>query len=328
MADLQRILPGIRSIARRTVRCAAIGACAASLSCGGGEMPDRDGAVAGDSPRDDLGRPVLLDHLPRRIVSLAPDATEILFAVGAGDRVVGVTRQCDYPPEVAELPIVGQFSQVNLERLLALHPDLVLVSSFEQRRFIKNLEDLEIPVYVCYPSDFAALFRTIRSIGRVTGEEERATAVADSLESELEALRADVARTLPEENRPRVYVEISSRPLMTAGRGSFIAELIRTAGGVNIGDEIERDYAVINPERIILRDPELILIFRSSTTPGNLVDRLGWERITAVRERRIVDDLDENLIFRAGPRSVLGARELYRRFRDAKGLDGEDLDEG
>jgi len=272
---------------------------------------------------DDLGREVSIDGPPRRIIALAPNAAEIVFALGAGNRVVGVTDYCNYPTETAKIRKVGSFSTLNMELILSLEPDLVISTSQEQARFVKNLEDLKIPIYVCFPGDFRGLFRTIRAIGKLIGCDDRAAALTDSLQSEIKALRAEVDSSFGESNRLRVYLEIASHPLMTVGEHSFVGNLISAAGGDNIGRDIPRDYAVINPEVVISREPEVIFIFRSSTTRENIVRRLGWERIRAVRSGMIFNDLDEDKIFRPGPRSVQGAREIFERLLKAKEKYGE-----
>lgn len=275
---------------------------------------------------DDLGREIILDRKPLRIVSLAPNATEILFSLGAGDRVVGVTDYCDHPPQVNDIKKVGSFSFLNIERIFSVAPDFIVLSSHEQERFIKTLEDLGIPVYVCFPNDFDELFRSISAIGKLTGTERRAAALVDSLETELDRLKVEVGETFGEGENPRVYFEISSRPLMTVGEKSFIGNLIEVSGGANIGRDIPRDYAVINSELIISRDPEMIFIFQSSSNRESVAKRLGWDRIRAVKEGRIFDNLDEDRILRPGPRSIQGARDIYEHLRSLKEEYDKDLD--
>ena len=162
------------------------------------------------------------------------------------------------------------------------------------------------------------MFRSIRAIGKLTGCLDRAEQLTDSPETQLRDLQEEVGRRLGETRRLRVYLEIASHPLMTASEHSFLGHLIETAGGENIGRGIPRDYAAINPEAVIHRNPEVIFIFRSSTTRENLVRRLGWDRIRAVRSEMIFTDLDEDKIFRPGPRSIQGAREIFDRLRTAK----------
>ncbi len=275
---------------------------------------------------DDVGREIRLDEIPRRIVSLAPNATEILFSLGAGDRVVGVTDYCNHPPEVKVIKKVGSFSFLNIERILSVAPDFIVLSSHEQERFIKTLEDLGIPVYVCFPQDFDELFRSISTIGKLTGTEKRGDVLVDSLKNELDRLKVEVEETFGEGERPKVYFEISSRPLMTVGENSFIGNLIKVSGGMNVGRDIPRDYAVINSEVIINRNPDIIFIFQSSSNRESVAKRLGWERIRAVKEGRVFDNLDEDRILRPGPRSIQGARDIYDHLRSVKGVYDEDLD--
>jgi len=319
-----------RMNARRGAMCLIV---ILSMIVPGCTEPDSGGRTSHGSPtvtdvvRDDLGREINLDRVPVRIISLAPNATEILFAIGAGDRIVGATEYCNYPPEALEIERVGSFSLINLERILALRPDLVISSSREQERFVRNIEDLGIPVYVCFPSSYEGLFRSIRAIGDITDTHERAGALADSLEDELDKLKNEVENALGESTMLRVYLEISSHPLMTAGENSFVGRLIEVAGGNNIARDIARDYAAISPEIIIARNPQIIFIFTSSTTPENLTKRWGWARIDAVKYGMVYDDLDEDRISRPGPRSIQGTRELFERLLEAKTRYGNYLDE-
>jgi len=294
------------------------------LSCSGSDsgQPAREkGSETASTIVDDVGRRVSLGPPARRIVSLAPNATEILFSIGAGERIIGITEQCNFPPEASSIPKIGGFSFLNIERLIGLKPDLVILTSLEQDRFVKNLEELGLRAYVSFPRDFDQLFRSIESIGRLTGDSDGAKALVASLEADLAALREEVDRHYGEAARPRVYLEISSRPLMTIGDDSFVDALIEEAGGKNIALDIPRDYAVISSEVVIDRDPDVIFVCRSSTTREDVGRRLGWGRIRAVETDQVYDDLDEDMIMRPGPRSVQGAREIFERLRKAEERD-------
>src|SRR5215467_4084709 len=180
---------------------------------------------------DDLGRQVSVVPEPRRLISLAPSVTEILFAIGLGDRVVGVTTYCDYPPETATIEKVGDTQRPNLEKIISLKPDLVIISTASQlEEFVGNLERLGVPVYVNNPTDLGSLLDSIQRLGGVAGVPESAAALVAGLSSRINEVHSKVAGL----RRPRVLLVLSSEPLITAGGRTFINDLITEAGGQSI----------------------------------------------------------------------------------------------
>lgn len=279
-----------------------------ALGCGpegGDEHP-----AAAYQGEDSLGRTVVLTGRPERLVSLAPNITEILYALGVGGRVVGVTTYCNYPPEVAGTERVGGFSNPSLERILALEPDLVLLTSHEQGALLSKLEGVDLPSFVVYPQSIAELAKVTREVGRLIGAREAAAGLSQELEQLLE--------TPAPSRRPRVFIEIGADPLMTAGDDSFVGEMIRLAGGENVAQGLPRRYAVINAERVITADPEVIIIAHPAASRATVAERLGWEGIDAVRSGRVFDDIDPDLIMRASPRVAQGVAELRERMATAR----------
>lgn len=261
---------------------------------------------------DDLGRVVEVPRRPGRIVSTSPEATEMLFAVGAGENVVGVTTWCNYPPEARELPKVGDFSNIDMEKVAALEPDLVIATGHEQGRTVENLERLGFPVVVFLAPDVNGVRENIRAVGEITGREDGAAEVLADFDGRLAAVDAAVAE-IPDGERVSVFIEISNEPLMTVSDGSFVADMIKRAGGVNIGEGLPRAYSRIDPEEVVRRNPDVIVL-ASGATPDDVSARVGWSSIMAVREGRVYAGFDEDLLFRAGPRAAEGVELLYEMF--------------
>ncbi|MEI8375926.1 MAG: ABC transporter substrate-binding protein [Planctomycetota bacterium] len=254
-----------------------------------------------------------------RIVSLAPNVTEILFALGLGDQIVGVTDRCNYPPAATEIKRISGFGTPNVEKLLVLGPDRVIACGLEKPEFTQVLRQAGILVVNVQPIGFMAsfpeLFDAVGQIGEATGHSAEAKKLVANMQAELDAVAARVDR-IEDTQRPRVFVEIEESPLMTAGAGSFIDDLIRRAGGRNVAHEISTAYPRIDPEKVIAWNPEVILVAHSNG-PGQAAERLarhiGWSDVAAVRERRVIDDIDPDLLFRPGPRLVEGVKALAAR---------------
>jgi iron complex transport system substrate-binding protein len=254
-----------------------------------------------------------------RIVSLAPNVTEILFALGLGDHIIGVTDACDYPPAASSIQRVSGYGTPNVEVLLALSPDMVISSGLEKPEILAILQKSGIRVVNVQPNGFIAsfpeLFEAIRAVGEATGRASEARSLVAKMQGELDAVAMRVAK-IDEAHRPRVFVEIESNPLMTAGAGSFIDDMITRAGGRNVAHEIHDAYPRIDPEQVIKWNPEVILVAHSNE-PGEAAKRLsehiGWSEVAAVKQRRIIDDIDPDLLFRPGPRLADGVKKLAEK---------------
>jgi iron complex transport system substrate-binding protein len=250
---------------------------------------------------DDLGRLVAINGTPQRIVSLAPSNTEILFALGLGDKVVGVTNYCDYPPEALNKTKVGEYANPDIEKIVALNPDLVLVAYGTPMDVINNLVGLGLTVYGIKTTDLDDLLNDIRRVGEITDKEVQAQALTSEMASKIEAI-ADATGEL--EQRPGVFYIVWNDPLWTAGSGTFIHELIEKAGGVNICQNIT-GYATISIEEVVARDPEIII---TSSWPGVYEWAMNSTEleVTAARQSGSVYTCDDDLVQRPGPRLVEG----------------------
>lgn len=260
---------------------------------------------------DDAGRAVEVMGVPERIISLAPSNTEILFALGLGDKVVGVTDFCDYPEEAQEIEKVG-FVEINLEKIVDLEPDLVFyIGGTAQLEKTQTMEDLGLTVLVLAPSDIEGIFADIELVGRATGTEDEAADLVRELRARMDEV---LSRAAQAERQPLVFYELDAtdptRP-WTAGPGSFIDALITMAGGVNLGGSAEMEWIQFSTEEIIAQDPEIIILGDANygTTMESVKERPGWGVITAVKEGAI-NPIDDNLVSRPGPRIVDGLEEL------------------
>lgn len=249
-----------------------------------------------------------------KIVSLAPSTTEILFALGLGDEIVGVSQFCDYPAQALSIEKVGSFSQPNVEKILMLRPDIIFCTGLEQAPIIIKLRQLRVNVCISDPKNFSELYRSIEEIGCLTGTENKARVLIESMQSQSAAISARV-RPIPLSKRPKVFVEYWSQPLMTAGAGSFLDELIDQAGGVNVAHDIQKPYSRIAQEEVLRRNPDCIIMayMNKENSLSMYQARFGWKEISAVKNKRVYSDIDPNIILRPGPRLTEGLRKIYER---------------
>ena len=257
--------------------------------------------------KDDLGRPFPLpERTPERIVSMAPNVTEILFALGLGDRVAGVTRFCDYPPEARSIRRIGGLVDPNIEIIQSLDPGLVIAFRGNPLRLVDRIRKLGLPVFVLdIGQGLEALFPLIAKIGRVTRSEERAAALAAGLRRRLEAVDAAMGEV---RTRPKVFVLLYGQGLWTCGGESYVDDLIVRAGGTNIASSMPKKWVLYKREQILEDDPDVIFILARSgqdfaTGRDWLLRKAHVESVAAVRSGRIYD-LDENAASRFGPRLV------------------------
>lgn len=259
--------------------------------------------------RDDAGRTVVVKKRPKRFVSLAPANTEILFALGLGEQVVGVTTYCDYPPEAKKKEKVGDFANPNIEKIISLRPDLVLATSGIQGPVVERLDKAGVPVVVVDPKSVDALLEDLRRIGILAGRRAEAMRLIADMNKRVAAVRTKLATA---ESHPRVFYEVYSEPLMTVGALGVVNELITIAGGRNVAGDIRKDFPQFGLETLIQKDPEVYIASTGSmATPDAISKRAGWQRLSAVRAGR-VHVIDENILNRPGPRLVDGLEELAR----------------
>jgi iron complex transport system substrate-binding protein len=252
---------------------------------------------------DDLGRLVAINGTPQRIVSLAPSNTEILFALGLGDRVVGVTDYCDYPPEAADKERVGGYINPDIEKIVALNPDLVLVAYGTPMDVIDSMVGLGLTVFGIKTTDIDDLLNDIRRVGEITDTAVEAQALTSEMESKIQVV---TNQTEELGQRPRVFYILWNDPLWTAGSGTFIDELIEKAGGVNICENIT-GYSQVSLEYILACNPEIIITSQWSYDWAINASELASTNATQTGRIYTIDD---NLVQRPGPRLVQGLEWL------------------
>lgn len=259
--------------------------------------------------QDDVGTQVTLKAEPRRIVSLAPNHTETLFALGLGERVVGVTEYCNYPPEATTKQKIGGYADINLEQVVALQPDLVLASTLHMAQVVPALRERGLTVFVAEPESVLDTLDTIVTIGRITGQEAAAQSLTAQMKNRIEAVQAKV-KNAP---RPQVFWELGAE-LYTAGPGSFINDLITLAGGENIAAGTGQPWPQMSVEAIILQDPDVIILadHNYGETIDTVKQRPGWANIRAVKAGRIIELVNDDIVSRQGPRIVDGLEFIAR----------------
>lgn len=262
---------------------------------------------------DGLGREVTLAAPAQRVVSLAPSITEILFAVGAGDQVVGRDEFSDYPAEAASIDSVGgSMGEYSVEAIVALEPDLVLAAEINTPELVNQLEDLGLTVfYVNNPTTIEEMYGSLENVAALTGHD--VTELIDSLKARVAVIDEKIA---PISARPSVFYEIdASDPAKpyTYGPGTFGNLLIERAGGFNIGSEATDAYPQLSLEQIVVANPSIILLGDAmwGVTPESVLAREGWGTIAAVQNNQVFP-IDDNLISRPGPRLVDGLEALAK----------------
>ncbi|MBI3319518.1 MAG: cobalamin-binding protein [Candidatus Omnitrophica bacterium] len=288
------------------------------LGCGmepADEMPPRKAvAVSTGFPRtvtDSFGHSATISSQPLRIASTTPSNTEILFAIGAGSQVVGVTAYCNFPAEAGNRDKIGGFSpeSISIERIAGLRCDLVLTTGGIQQPLTESLRKLGLTVLSYDAQTLEDVIRNVRLIGQATGHSDEAEALAALLDQRLQRMRQRFA-ALPAINRPRVFFLLSDDPLMTAGRKTFAGQMIELAGGSNVFADVAQEFPRVSEEEVIKRNPAVILTWeRGASRKKRIRQRPGWNQLAAGRDGRILT-IDDDLISRPGPRLFDGLERL------------------
>jgi iron complex transport system substrate-binding protein len=259
--------------------------------------------------KDDYGREIILESEPQRIISFAPSTTEILFALGLGEKVVGVSSYDNYPPEVFEKEQVGGVIDLNVEKIISLDPEIAFGIDLSKDK-LDQIEKSGIKVYISNPTTLDMTLDNIKKIGMLTGRVKEAEVLIKEMQENIKTVSSKVA-DITEEKRPKVFYEVWNEPLMTAGVDTFIHDMITIAGGVNVAsiDELTGwpEYSV---ERLIEINPDIIIAPKTlAPTPETITgdDRLSG--IKAVLEKKVFI-VEDDLVIRPGPRVVIGLMDL------------------
>ena len=252
---------------------------------------------------DDIGREVNIKRSPQRIVSLAPGITETLYALNLDDKIAGVTTFCDWPPAARTKPQIGGFTNPSIEKIVSLKPDLIIATADGNRKdTVRQLERIGLPVYVTNPSDTSGILRSILHIGEITNREKDARKLVEKLQKRLNNITAQINR----KSKPRVFFQIGLEPVITAGKGTLINEVIERAGGVNVAGRDTARYPRYSAEGIMAGSPDIILFAPMARDKEFAAGKIFWQKfrgIPAVDNNRIYP-IDTDLISRASPRIV------------------------
>ena len=261
--------------------------------------------------KDEVGREVTFPFPPKRIVSLAPNITEILFSLGLDEEIIGVSIHCNFPEKAKRKVQVGSYISLDFERILFLKPDLIIATGAGNTRdMVERLGKLGFPTYVIFPRNFNGILQSIGHLGKVVDREKEAEAIIQEMKKRSQRV-IELTQGIP---RPKVFLQIGEAPIVTVGKGSFADDLIRLAGGENISGKEREMYPRWSMEEILKRSPEVILI--SSMNPKGdygkgLQEWAHWRMIPAVKNGRI-HLIDSDLIDRPSPRIVDGLEEISR----------------
>ena len=260
---------------------------------------------------DQLERRVAVPDDPQRVISLAPSITEIVFALEQGNRLKAVTRYSDYPHEATQLPRIGSYVRLDIERIVALNPDLCIATKDgNPKAIVDRLTSLNIPVYVVDPHSLNTILETIREIGAILNADDRAITLTTSMRARVKRVKSRVARV---NHRPRVFFQIGVSPIVSVGTETFIHELIEIAGGKNLA-EGPLAYPRFSREQVLTLKPEVLIITsmaRQAVFEQVKAQWRRWPSIPAVRDDRI-HLVDSDLFDRPSPRLVSGLELLIR----------------
>ncbi len=256
--------------------------------------------------KDDLGNEVTFFEPPKRIVSLAPSNTEILFALGLNSEIIGVTEFCDYPEEAKKKEKIGGFSNPNLEKIYSLKPDFVFGIRGNPKDTLINLTKLNFNVLAYDPVNVDELLNLIELIGKIVDKREEAYDLINKMEEKRNSL-INKAKLLP---KKRVYLELWNNPYMSVGENSYLNKIIEEMGGINIAKKAKGDWPILSQEFIINENPEIIIIAYIGQNIDEVLKRPGWENIDAVKNKSVYY-INPDLLFRLGPRIVYGMEELF-----------------
>ncbi len=287
----------------------------ADTSAGGQE--DSDGATEGDETgdaqsedvfpvtvEDFWGNQVTIEKKPEKIVSLSPANTEILFALGLGDNVIGVTEYCTYPEEATQKEKVSDFDGVNVELIVSKEPDLVITGGYLHEDATQRFKELDITVISTECLGYDDIFKAIELIGQATGATGNATELIDSIKQQV----GEIVAKVDNQEKPKVYFNVEMSSMYTCGSNTFINTLIEMAGGQNIVEE--ENWLQYSVEKLIEQDPDIILNGDYLTSSDDILNKPEFADITAVKNGKVFD-LNPDLVTRSSPRVAQALEDIY-----------------
>ncbi|MFO0943783.1 MAG: helical backbone metal receptor, partial [Pirellulales bacterium] len=256
---------------------------------------------------DRLNRQVNFESSPKRVVSLSPATTELVFALGAGDLLMGATEYCNFPEQAKKIDRVGSgpVGTVSIESIVAKSPDLVLCKFDTHQPLIDSLERLNIKVIALGPESLVELCEEANWLGELLDRKQQANELIGALKARAKQLQDKVAR-LNAPQKTKVFYQVWADPLMSVANGSFIDELLGLAGLENIAHDVKGRYPQVSPELVVQRNPDVILVPSPPSKPidvNSILDRTGWQDVSAIQNKRVYL-IDSDIISRCGPRML------------------------
>mgnify|MGYP000332456623 CR=1 FL=1 len=270
------------------------------------------GVIAQEFPvtiTDSLDNEFTLEEKPTKIISLSPNMTEVLFAVGAGENVVGVTNFADYPQEATEVEIIGSITEPNIEKIITMEPDVVIASSVNKMETIERLRELNVKVAGFSANSVDMAIENIKTVSKLTGNQEKGEEIVTEMYIKIGEMTNLVEDHLENNKKRKVFYEIWNDPLYTAGKNNFIDDLVNMAGGINIGRLAEGQWPQYNLEKLLIEDPEVYISTPHSAdrevSKEKIKNRAQYQSISAIKNDRVYV-IDQDILNRASPRLVKG----------------------
>lgn len=263
---------------------------------------------------DATGEKVTIEKEPERIVSIMPSNTEVAFALGVGEKIIGVITWDNYPEEVADIEKVGD-QNIDIEKIIALNPDLVLGHASHATNSAEGLQQLKdagiTVVLINEATSFQQAYESIEMIGKVTGAEEKATEIIDDMKERIENIKEKTANV---EKKKSVVFEISGQPLFVAGKNTFMDEILSIINAENVVSDLDEPWPQVDEEYMIEKNPDVIITtygYYTEDPIGQVTGRAGWQDITAVKEKQVYD-VHSDKVTRPGPRLAEGVEEVAK----------------
>lgn len=274
-----------------------------SLGCASDTQKTQTGTTIIDS----IGREVVIEKEPEKIISIAPAITEILFALGLEQQIIGVSDYCDYPEAAQAKEKIGGFKDPNVEVILSKEPDMVFASAGVQEELITKMEELNITVVVLESANIQQVLDNIQLAGQITGREAKAQEIVSDMKEKMD----DIIKKVQEQPKTTVFFEVWDDPLMSAGSSSFIHNIIETAGCINVAGDNTEEFYTYSMEKLLEIDPDVYIINDHSHTPADVTTRNGYDALSAVKNNQVYS-IQDDLISRAGPRVIRGLEEMAK----------------
>lgn len=276
------------------------------------------GVIAQEFPvtiTDGLGEEIVIKEKPTKIISLSPQTTENLFAVGAGDNVIGVTTFADYPEEATEVEKIGSITEINIEKIVSMEPDIVIAASVNKKESINRLKELNIKVAGFQANSVNTAIENIKKIGKITGNQDNTDRLVAEMYIKIAEIKNLVDKKLENNDRPKVFYELWNDPFYTAGVDNFIDDIIHLSGGYNIGRLAETQWPQFSLEKLLVEDPEVYISTPHSTemkvSKESIKNRERFKNISAIKNDRIYI-INEDIVNRATPRLIKGLAQVTK----------------